>query len=112
MGKISLVPQHGQELAQRLGGFVCGYCGRPLARHQRGQPWTGTRINIATIDHIIPISNGGTDAPNNLMLACLSCNTEKGKRTLDEYRILVSRSIPDGIAARFYFECLNHQLLR
>lgn len=32
----------------------------------------------ATFDHLIPISDGGTDAPENLALAHRVCNTRRG----------------------------------
>ena len=37
-----------------------------------------------TIDHIIPRSRGGTDAPDNLQLLCAACNSTKGNRTQEE----------------------------
>jgi hypothetical protein len=49
---------------------ACVYCGR---REQ------------LTLDHVHPKSRGGDDAFNNLALACRSCNSSKGARTLEEW---------------------------
>jgi hypothetical protein len=47
-------------------GFRCRYCGR-------------TALTVALhVDHIIPQSGGGTDAPENLVAACIDCNSGKG----------------------------------
>jgi 5-methylcytosine-specific restriction endonuclease McrA len=43
-------------------GRPCAICGRP-AEH---------------LDHVIPISRGGTDAPSNLQPLCARCNLAKG----------------------------------
>ena len=37
-----------------------------------------------TIDHILPRSRGGSDAPDNLQLLCAACNSTKGNRTQEE----------------------------
>ena len=34
--------------------------------------------DTATIDHVIPLSRGGTHAPANLVVACHACNQLKG----------------------------------
>lgn len=39
-----------------------------------------------TIDHLIPVSRGGTDHWSNTVGACKACNVEKGDMTADEYR--------------------------
>jgi 5-methylcytosine-specific restriction endonuclease McrA len=40
----------------------------------------------STIDHIIPLSRGGTDSVGNLMPLCGRCNSSKGTKTLTEWR--------------------------
>ncbi len=51
----------------------CAYCNVELV------------IEDATIDHKIPRSRGGTDATENLTLACFTCNQTKRAMTVDEF---------------------------
>lgn len=39
----------------------------------------------ATLDHIIPHSQGGSDDMENLVTACWSCNRDKGNRTIEQW---------------------------
>jgi len=55
--------------------YVCQYCGINCIEAGR----------IATVDHIIPKSRGGTDTFLNLVTACYECNMKKGKRTAEEF---------------------------
>ena len=50
----------------------CTYCGCKLT-------WES-----ATVDHLVPRSKGGTDAMDNLVLACQPCNLRKADRLLAE----------------------------
>jgi 5-methylcytosine-specific restriction endonuclease McrA len=39
-----------------------------------------------TIDHVVPVSEGGTNELSNLRAACRECNAEKGSRSEDDFR--------------------------
>ena len=52
-------------------GRRCAYCG-------------ATNVPLE-IDHIVPVSRGGTDRVSNLTLACSACNQAKGNRTAEEF---------------------------
>jgi 5-methylcytosine-specific restriction endonuclease McrA len=45
-----------------------------------------TRIDNLEKDHMIPVSRGGSDAIDNIAVACTECNAEKRQMTADEYR--------------------------
>ena len=47
-------------------GRRCVYCGRGLG------------LEHATLDHVIPLSRGGSHDPGNLVAACQPCNQRKG----------------------------------
>lgn len=48
-------------------------------------------LNAVTVDHVVPRSRGGSDHPNNLVLACFGCNSTKGS-TLVESNFQGARS--------------------
>lgn len=47
-------------------GGVCIYCGHPLSEED------------ASVDHIIPLSRGGLNEPENRVASCCACNSAKG----------------------------------
>lgn len=51
-------------------GHICQYCGR------KDMPMT--------VDHVIPKHLGGDDSWENLVCACVSCNSKKGNRSLEQ----------------------------
>jgi 5-methylcytosine-specific restriction endonuclease McrA len=57
-------------------GHKCQYCG-------------STRE--LTIDHIIPRSRGGQDTWENLVVACMPCNTRKSDKFLSETNLVLSQ---------------------
>lgn len=50
--------------------FKCAYCGKDLFN----------LFDRPTRDHIIPISKGGNNIKENIVPACISCNSRKGNR--------------------------------
>jgi 5-methylcytosine-specific restriction endonuclease McrA len=72
-------------------GFQCRNCGHYVgeaqtvahieaARRSDGSHKAYSRRDVLSIDHIWPLSAGGTDADDNLQTLCLECNTEKADR--------------------------------
>jgi 5-methylcytosine-specific restriction endonuclease McrA len=44
-----------------------------------------------TIDHLIPRCRGGADSWENTLLACSSCNTKKGSKSLEQSGLKLAR---------------------
>jgi len=61
--------------------FTCRYCGRK------------TPEVILEVDHVIPVSKGGTDDFENLVTSCFECNRGKGGSLLNN--ILLEKDIHD-----------------
>jgi hypothetical protein len=56
----------------RRDGYVCAYCEDTDGPFQ--------------IDHIVPVTRGGSNEIGNLCVACKPCNSSKGDRLLSEWR--------------------------
>ena len=70
-------------------GHYCFWCGRPF----------GQDAMAATVDHFIPRSRGGLNAPHNTVVAHQICNGYRGNRipTEDEMRRFVGLT---GVAGK------------
>jgi hypothetical protein len=78
----------------------CDFCRRPL------------NFKKSTVDHATPISRGGTDTPDNWLLACRRCNEAKDDETVEEYRARLLSGVlferfPDAASGET-FESLGH----
>jgi hypothetical protein len=110
----------------------CGYCGCNLefgCREYSDGDWsyadvhditdlsrfdpiyTVNRVNLpyeATIDHIDPVKPPNNNI-ENLMPSCRSCNTSKGTKSLEEFRVHCNlKNIEIGFTVRQYFFLLDN----
>jgi hypothetical protein len=63
-------------------GWRCTYCGVEVIIGAAGG------AQLATIEHKIPLSRGGTWKRGNLTCACYGCNNRKGNLTVEEFMAL------------------------
>lgn len=56
----------------------CSYCCMSVERSDR------------TMDHCVPLVRGGLHDPANLVMACSRCNSRKGAKTSEEYRLCLT----------------------
>lgn len=56
----------------------CGYCGMPIFWHIKGS---------VHIDHMQPVSRGGSNIVDNLCLSCHDCNKGKYNKTVIEWQL-------------------------
>lgn len=63
----------------RAAGMACTYCKRvgELMLDPDGVKWH--------MDHVIPLSRGGSPELHNVAVACARCNMAKGNRTLEQW---------------------------
>ena len=108
MVKQTYLKRFGKKLAQRDEGWKCHHCNADLipidATWGERQyfdyagytldVWTDTKYHQyvrkpqyrqASVDHIICRSAGGTDELANLVLACHQCNTERHKKSYEDF---------------------------
>lgn len=52
-------------------GRRCAYC--------------GAQTKVPVLEHVVPLSRGGTDTIDNVVPSCMSCNRRKGRRTPFEW---------------------------
>lgn len=82
-----------RELAERSdctkGGnnrVSCEYCGADGWVEWEGPTPSGwIRLVEITVDHVVPVTRGGTEDLANLVWACRSCNSSKGDMPLAEW---------------------------
>jgi hypothetical protein len=68
------------KLAERA-GWSCGWCGQKTRADMGWQ-------NSATIEHVTPRSEGGSNKVTNLMSACARCNRLRGTQNAEEFKMV------------------------
>ena len=53
---------------------------------------------LATLDHLVARSEGGSNEPANLVTACLECNSERAGKELEDW--LEELDEPNGVILR------------
>jgi len=64
-------------------GYMCVYCGQ-----QSSPSVESSRKAVLGVDHITPITRGGSSSVENLACCCRLCNNEKNDRTPEEWGLL------------------------
>ena len=80
-------PEKRRQLFDR-DGWLCHYCGERVTDKN------------ATLDHYVPVCQGGTSSPDNLFTSCLVCNSVKSGKSYEEAAPSILRSIRDRAARR------------
>ena len=60
---------------------ICAYCKQQIARSKR------------SIDHVIPLCRGGAHSLDNLVMACISCNSSKRNKTGEEFKKWIEQKL-------------------
>lgn len=79
---ISVVRQNVANEKERLGkeqGWSCCYC------RMKGSERCGPDNRPWHVDHLYPVVRGGDNKPDNLVLACATCNLKKKAKLLAEF---------------------------
>jgi len=73
----------------------CYICGVDTPQNLRG-----TRDpNAPELDHVVPLSRGGSHTPDNTECSCRQCNWKKGTKLIEEMGVAVHRLSPEEVAA-------------
>jgi 5-methylcytosine-specific restriction endonuclease McrA len=64
---------------QLNGKYVCEYCSKNMQFHNSKEK------DYVTIDHLVPLSNGGSNRIDNLVVCCNECNHTKADLSILEF---------------------------
>lgn len=61
--------------------FICHWCGEKFS------------IDKLTLDHVIPLSKGGSDIWENIVLSCKHCNCSKNAKLPEEFNLTLDQPL-------------------
>ena len=91
---MSVTARRRRRLAEMC-GWRCHWCEQPT-RLESG--W----MNTATTEHMVPVSQGGTNEPWNITSACRRCNGTRGSMDMHEFELMARRFTPDARSVAEY----------
>ena len=99
-GSMNIRTLFDDEKVKLLSGSKCSYCGS---------------TESLALDHIFPQKFGGKDAGDNLIYACRSCNSSKGKKDMMEW-MNYKKTFPPLMILRRYLKlvvgyCVDNNLM-
>jgi hypothetical protein len=93
--KRNPIPRSVRLLCYEIDGWTCVYCG------SQGSSRPGKHYALS-VDHIIPVSRGGTDSFSNLITACLFCNLKKANSLRFSERVVCVSSKRKRLLMRWH----------
>lgn len=75
------------KLAERA-GWKCVWCGQTVRKDMGWQ-------NSTTVEHLMPVSAGGSNKLENLACACYRCNRVRGTQAVTEFQAQAVNFLPD-----------------
>ncbi len=62
-------------------GWACAYCGRRVGDRRNMQQAS----TVLSLDHLVCVEHGGSNSEQNLVTACLPCNSSRGTRNWRDF---------------------------
>jgi 5-methylcytosine-specific restriction endonuclease McrA len=100
----SYLNKYGHLIAIRDGGWFCHYCASELIprkaqqsddryyRTVNGERVPKEGLKFASVDHILPRSQGGHSDPHNMVLACRDCNSARSSTPYKDFMDSVAKT--------------------